>query len=227
MFYTLIANSVYCTSGLRMQWPKKARKRWLRMAMLTQGNDQQSTQMEHVEPETWANDTEYMVDIARWKTEAKSVHRWVFWNHHIISEIRNNFTDTYINTLALQTRSTTKRQQELRVTYTANSAPTVIPLTQQFNVVHTTLAYIADTCNCWYMQARGSATRNAVPRPYIIIASSSDDSDFVDLPLKRKRQPKQNAHDIPHPRARQLTSVQGPHDKKAKNAKVHNITHSP
>jgi hypothetical protein len=51
------------------------------MEMLIQGNDEQSTQMEHIEGGSiWLlgpNDMECMVVIARWKTVDKSVHGWV------------------------------------------------------------------------------------------------------------------------------------------------------
>jgi hypothetical protein len=72
---------------------------------------------------------EWTADIARWKTEAKLVHELVSWNHHIIFEIRDIYTDSYINTFSSQIKSPTKRAKELRLTCIANLAPSVIPLT--------------------------------------------------------------------------------------------------
>jgi hypothetical protein len=102
-------------------------------------------------------------------------------------EIWDNYTDIYINTLSLQTRSVTKREQDMRAKDTANPAPMVMPLTQLFNVIHPTLVYTGNTYNFWYMQASGSVRKNVAPTSNIVITSSSDESDFVDLHPKRKR----------------------------------------
>jgi hypothetical protein len=75
--------------------------------------------------------------------------------------------------------------------------------------------------------SNGSARGNAGPMPNVVITSDSDESDFVDRPPNKKRQPKQEDNDNPRPRAQQPTSFQGPHDTTAKNTKVRTITRSP
>jgi hypothetical protein len=76
------------------------------------------------------------------------------------------------------------------------------------------------------MQARGPTRENAAPTPNIVIASNSDEIDFVDLPRKRKWQPEQGAHDNLHPRTQPPSSFQGAQDTTTKNDKVPNITPS-
>jgi hypothetical protein len=79
MFYTcyLLIQHFRSPNAVAKEGPEG----WLRMAMLIQGNNQESTQMEHVEGgSVWLlgpKQYECMVDIAWWKTKAKSVHGWV------------------------------------------------------------------------------------------------------------------------------------------------------
>jgi hypothetical protein len=55
------------------------------------------------------------------------------------------------------------------------------------------------------MQMKGSARKNAAYPVNIDITSSSDDSDFVNQPLKRNRGPEHEVHNNPRPPTRQST----------------------